>query len=168
MGTLPPDERNEMKTILLQIVVAISIVSCKAEEHGNESKNPVGCPLEIGKSVSFPHGTQIFGTLASEKYPLRGAGINLGQSADPQKRVFSEEVLDDWISTPDSTYLLASYGAAHEPIALKCNYAAKGSSATDNDPKSVVLLIPLPQGTPVECIFVRKQGWKRASCLVKQ
>ncbi len=157
-----------MKAVFIQLVIAMSIISCKAEGRGDAPKDSIGCPSEVGPSAGFPMGTQVFGKLPSQLYPLRGAGINLGQSADPQKRVFSEEVLDDWISTPDSTYLLANYDATHERIALKCNYAAKGSSATDNDPNSVVLLIPLPQGKPLDCTFVRKEGWKRAYCLVRQ
>jgi hypothetical protein len=90
----------------------------------------------------------------------------LGDTADPKERVFSEEILEDWVTTPDSTYLVSEYAASHEILTLKCNYAATGASASDNDPKSIVLLIPLPQEKSLKCTFVRKNGWKAAYCFV--
>jgi hypothetical protein len=153
-----------MKFFFLQILIVTSMNACRAEEQAVAISNTLRCPTELNKETPLPENTLIFGNLPKINFPLRHAGINLGDTADPKVRFFSEEILEDWISTPDSTYLVSEYAASHEALSLKCNYAAKGTSASDSDPKSIVLLIPLPQGKSLKCTFVRKDGWKAAYC----
>jgi hypothetical protein len=148
------------------LILVVSLTACKANQKAESVSSVIQCPTELNKGAHLPENTQVFGNLPEVDFPLRSAGINLGNTADPKERVFSEEILEDWISTPDSTYLVSEYPASHEILALKCNYAAKGASASDSDPKSAVLLIPLPQGKSLKCTFVRKNGWKAAYCSV--
>jgi hypothetical protein len=158
-----------MKLFFLQILIIASMNACKAQEHATSVPHALKCPTELNTGTPLPEGTQVYGSLPKINFPLRSAGINLGITvADPKERIFSEEILDDWIATPDSTYLVSEYPASHEALSLKCNYAAKGTSASDSDPKSIVLLIPLPQGKPLKCTFVRHDGWKAAYCLAGQ
>ncbi|MEO6098265.1 MAG: hypothetical protein ABIW76_22385 [Fibrobacteria bacterium] len=160
------EEKNMMKFFSPQILLVVSIIACKAEQRETSESNTVACPTEFKMGTHLPESTQVFGQLPKGNFPLRSAGINLGNTADPKERVFSEEILEDWVQTPDSTYLLSEYPASHEVLTLKCNYAAKGTSASDSDPNSTVLLIPLPQGKSLKCTFVRKNRWKAASCSV--
>lgn len=155
-----------MKSFFFPILLMISMNACKAGENTTPASNTIKCPAELKKGTQLPESTQVFGNLPDRGFPLRSAGINLGNTADPKERVFSEEILEDWVSTADSTYLVSEYAASHEKLTLKCNYAATGTSASDSDPKSTVLLIPLPQEKSLKCIFVRKNGWKAAYCLV--
>jgi len=156
------------KIIFPQILLIVSMNACKAEEHATSVSHTLRCPTELNTGTPLPEGTQVYGSLPKIDFPLRSAGINLGITADPKERIFSEEILDDWISTRDSTYLVSEYPASHGALSFKCNYAAKGTSASDSDPKSIILLIPLPQGKPLRCTFVRKDGWKAAYCLAGQ
>lgn len=157
-----------MKKFLFQILLVVSLNASKAEESKAQASNTIKCPTELIKGTKLPDNTQVYGNLPERIFPLRSAGINLGNTVDPKERVFSEEILEDWVSTPDSTYLVSQYGASHEILSLKCNYAATGANASDSDPKSIVLLIPLPQDKPLKCTFVRKNGWKAAYCFVNQ
>lgn len=157
-----------IKLIFFQFLLLTSLNACKAEERKVPLFYTIKCPTELVKGTKLPDNTQVYGNLPERIFPLRSAGINLGNSVDPKERVFSEEILEDWVSTPDSTYLVSQYGASHEILSLKCNYAATGANASDSDPKSIVLLIPLPQDKPLKCTFVRKNGWKAAYCLVNQ
>ena len=155
-----------MRFLFIQLLLLASLNACKAEERTTSSTDVIKCPTELKKGATLPKSTRIFGNLPEAAFPLRRAGINLGASVDPKERIFSEEILDDWISTPDSTYLVSEYDASHEALSLKCNYAAAGTSISDSDPESTVLLIPLPQGKSLKCTFVRNNGWKAAYCFV--
>ena len=134
-----------------------------------EKTSDLRCPLTLPAEKDMLAGWQTVGKIPAEKLPLKSIGIISPDTSDISKRIFSEEIIEEWETVNHADQAVEEYDATHENLMLKCIYARSYSEASNDNDKNVVILIPLPPKKAFTCLLIRRpiNPEFEASCKVK-
>lgn len=128
------------------------------------------CPATMSTATAIPRGAILVGTRKKQALPIRHAGLVIGDLNDPRARQFEEEMIDEWEDVgPNASQAVVDYDKNRDKMTLKCRYAPTERQSTDRNAASVLLLIPIRDGTGLFCQFMRrnKAPLYSAKCSVK-
>lgn len=156
-----------MKYYLYILAICSTLtLSCRASDSASLSKDATSCPTEISKDVEIPEGAKLIGELPESKRKLRSVGLIKKSTSHFDEQldewVWDEEMVE-WEDDPGGASANTELDSNQTDWMLMCSYPG------GIDPKkkryfSIDLLLPIREGVPISCRFLKTKGTTSATC----